>query len=228
MLNVTMRSTTLYAFSRNVSYISMRFIIFCWLAIGVSSSDALDFNLDSVGLSVSILDTGNSNYDHETISMRAHLITDYRKMGNWDIHWALEPNINWFKHKLNNPLWIGMEEPNYQEQRKLYTDGIDFMFWGIEATAMARRQLSRTVSLEFSAALGIGHLDDRTERQSKGFTFSETGRAGVLVNLKPNAVFVGYAVTHISNAGFNGLNGGYDLSGFSVRFERNIDFGILP
>ena len=72
-----------------------------------------------MGASLSTLDTGNSNYDHETITLRFHLISNSWQFGGWDMHWAIEPNINWFKHRLNNPLWISEEEPNYLYQREM-------------------------------------------------------------------------------------------------------------
>ena len=175
------------------------------------------------GFSLSFIESSNSNYEHDTVALRVHFNSTSWQVKGWDLHWGLEPNINWYEHELNDPLYIKEEEPNYLERREKFTEGIDFILAGIEGVIVARKKLSERGHLELSAGLGIAYLEEESERQAKGFTFTETGRIGYSLDTAVGEFFLGYNIMHVSNAGLENPNGGYDLSGVTIRFQKRIN-----
>ena len=178
------------------------------------------------GFSFSVIESSNSNYEHDTVAIRAHFNYASWQVKGWDLHWTLEPNINWYEHELNEPLYIKKDEPNYLERREKFTEGIDFVLAGIEGAIIARKRLSERGYLELSAGLGIAYLEEESERQAKGFTFTETGRVGYSLDTSLGEFFLGYTIMHVSNAGLKNPNGGYDLSGVTIRYQKRLD--LLP
>ena len=81
----------------------------------------------------------------------AHFNATSWQFKGWNLHWALEPNINWYEHELNDPLYIKENEPNYLERREKFTEGVDFILAGIEGVIVARKKLSERGHLELSA-----------------------------------------------------------------------------
>ncbi len=191
--------------------------------IFAGSVQASTFSPNVSGFSLSFIESSNSNYEHDTVALRAHFNSTSWQVKGWDVHWALEPNINWYEHELNDPLYIKEEEPNYLERREKFTAGVDFILAGIEGVIIARKRLSERGHLELSAGLGIAYLEEESERQAKGFTFTETGRIGYSLDTAVGEFFIGYSIMHVSNAGLENPNGGYDLSGVTIRFQKGIN-----
>ncbi len=187
-----------------------------------STSQAIDFDTEFYGFSVSAIESSNSNYEHDTFSLRAHFTSQGWEAKGWELRWSIEPNIHWYEHELNNPLYIKEDETNYLELRTRYTEGLDFMHVGVEGAILARKRVTANGHLELSAGLGAGYLEDETERQAKGFTFSQTGRIGYSLDTSHGEFFVGYTIMHVSNAGLENPNGGYDLSGITIRFQKKL------
>ena len=187
------------------------------------SVKASTFSPKLSGFSLSFIESSNSNYEHDTVALRAHFNSTSWQVKGWDLHWALEPNINWYEHELNDPLYIKEDEQNYLERREKFSKGVDFILAGIEGVIIARKKLSRRGHLELSAGLGVAYLEEESERQAKGFTFTETGRIGYSLDTAVGEFFVGYSIMHVSNAGLKNPNGGYDLSGVTIRFQKGIN-----
>ncbi len=186
----------------------------------ITPAQANSFLPEFSGLSMSFLESSNSNYEHDTVALRGHFNSLSWQVKGWDLHWSLEPSIHWYKHELNNPHYIKEDEPDYLDRREQFTEGVDFILAGIEGAIIARKKLSERGNLELSAGLGIAYLEEASERQAKGFTFTETGRIGYSLDTSLGELFFGYTIMHVSNAGLNNPNGGYDLSGVTIRVQK--------
>ncbi len=187
-----------------------------------TSAQADGFLPEFSGVSLSFLESSNSNYEHDTSALRVHFNSLSWQVKGWDLHWALEPNINWYEHELSNPLYIKEDETDYLDRREKFTEGVDFILAGMEGVIIARKKLSGRGNLELSAGLGIAYLEEESERQAKGFTFTETGRIGYSLNTSMGEFFLGYTIMHVSNAGLKNPNGGYDVSGVTIKIQKTL------
>ena len=55
------------------------------------------FSPEFSGFSLSFIESSNSNYEHDTVALRAHFNATSWQFKGWNLHWALEPNINWYE-----------------------------------------------------------------------------------------------------------------------------------
>nr|WP_299384704.1 acyloxyacyl hydrolase [Allomuricauda sp.] len=62
-------------------------------------------------------------------------------------------------------------------------------------------------------------IDTQTQRQKKGFAFSDIFSMGLLYHLKNLVVDLRYGIRHVSNAGFGRPNKGYNSTNFEMGFS---------
>ena len=77
-----------------------RILFFMFIIIGFNdTSQAIVFDTEFYGFSLSAIESSNTNYEHDTVTVRAHFASKAWEAKGWELRWSIEPiftgtNIN--------------------------------------------------------------------------------------------------------------------------------------
>lgn len=161
----------------------------------------------------------NRNYTFTNHYYKLAINYRVKETKNFSFEVVLQPEINFATHQLLNFYFITPDEPNYIEKRALFTKLKDINQYILNVGFAVRKPVTKSTSIIILGSVGPMFSDTETERLSKGFAFSDVLSIGfeykinkLIFNVSPN-------FRHISNAGLNSSNSGFNT--------KNIEFGFL-
>lgn len=131
---------------------------------------------------------------------------------------VVQPEVNFGRHQLLNFYFVKPETANYIEKREEYTKLKDVHEYVLNLGFLVRKPIGKIFSVYALGSIGPMINDTETERMSEGFAFADVFMIGVSAKMKDFQLDVRSGVRHVSNAGLNSENAGYNT--------RNIEFGI--
>ena len=164
----------------------------------------------------------SENYTYDTKFYKLQVNFRLKEKRNWRIELNFEPSIYRSEHVLLNEEYV---QPrfghDYLQQRSTYTSNKVINEYALNIGLQLRYMLFEKVSTYLLGSIGPMIADTDTERLKKGFAFSDVAALGILVNADFMLLDMRIGMRHVSNAGLQFPNGGYNSS--------NIEFGIsLP
>ncbi|MFV8346854.1 acyloxyacyl hydrolase [Flavobacterium sp. ZB4P13] len=117
-----------------------------------------------------------------------------------------------------NSNFVQPDDPNYIEKRERYAKLKDIKEYVLNVGFLMRKPIFKKASVYVLGSIGPMIIDTETERLSKGFAFSNVVALGFTFKLNKIAFDVRPNFSHVSNAGLQRLNSGYNT--------KNIDFGF--
>lgn len=160
----------------------------------------------------------NNNYTYTNSYYKLQLYYKIKETKNFRYELLLQPGLNFATHQLLNPDFVQPDEPNYIEKRERYTKLKDIKEYVLNIGILIRKPVFKKASIYFLGSTGPMIIDTETERLSKGFTFSNTLALGITFKLNKITFDIRPNFRHVSNAGLQSLNSGYNT--------KNIDFGF--
>lgn len=130
----------------------------------------------------------------------------------------VQPEINFAQHQLLNFYFVKPEDPEYLIKRAKYTKLKDVREYVLNLGFLVRKPIGENFSVYILGSVGPMINDTETERISKGFAFADVLAIGFSARLKDFQFDLRPNIRHVSNAGLNSENAGYNT--------RNIEFGI--
>ena len=160
----------------------------------------------------------NSDYTYTNSYYKLQLYYTIKQTKNFEYEILVQPELNFSKRQLLNFYFVKPDDPNYIEKRERYTKLKDIKEYVLNIGFLMRKPISKTASIYVLGSVGPLFTDTETERLSRGFAFSDVLAIGftfkinkIIFDIRPN-------FRHVSNAGLQSSNSGYNT--------KNIDFGF--
>ena len=160
----------------------------------------------------------NSDYTYTNQYYKLQLSYAIKKTKWFEYEIVVQPEINFATHQLLNLFFVQPNEPNFQAKRDEYTKLKNIKEYILNVGFLVRKPLSKTFSVYVLGSVGPLFTDTETERLSKGFAFSDVLAVGLSFRTSRFSVDVRPSVRHLSNAGLQGSNAGFNT--------KNIEFAV--
>lgn len=177
----------------------------CRVAIGLAYGNGSEFN--------------NADYSYTNSYVQAQVYYSFNPGKKWEYQLAIQPEINFARHRLKNYYFIKPDEPDFEVRRDAYLKLKNIKEYILGVSFFIRHNFSDSFSVYAMGNVGPMITDADTERLTKGFAFCDVFAIGatckvgdVAIDLRPN-------VRHVSNAGLNEANAGFNT--------KNIALGVV-
>lgn len=114
--------------------------------------------------------------------------------------------------------FVEPDEPDYLAKREKYTKLKDVKEYVLNIGFLVRKPVFKAASIYVLGSIGPMITDTETERLSRGFAFADVLAIGFTYKVKRVTFDIRPNIRHISNAGLQKTNSGYNT--------KNIDFGF--
>jgi hypothetical protein len=144
------------------------------------------------------------------------LVYELKETKNFKYELVLQPEINFATHQLLNFYFVTPEDSDYIEKRERFTKLKKLNEYAVGVGLRIRKSWSKSFGTYFLASVGPMFIDTETERLSKGFAFSDVLALGVTFKIDKIVFDIRPSLRHISNAGLQGSNAGFNTSNFEL------------
>ena len=161
----------------------------------------------------------NPNYQYKNDFYKAQFRYAITNKKQWNFEFVVEPGYYRSKHRLLNKFYITPESgDDYLERREKFLQERTINEYVLQLSLLCRYSIFKDLSAYAIGGVGPMILDEESERQAKGYSFSDVGGLGLMYQL--NRIYLDLRVTfrHVSNLEFIQPNEGYNMVG--------IEFGI--
>lgn len=160
----------------------------------------------------------NRNYTFTNHFYKVQLYYKVKETKHFQYEILVQPEINLGKHELLNLYFVKPETPDYIHKREEYTQLKDIHEYVLNLGFLIRKPIGKVFSMYVLGSIGPMITDKETERMSNGFAFADVLALGFSVNVNQFRFDIRPSVRHVSNAGINSENAGYNT--------KNIEIGI--
>lgn len=160
----------------------------------------------------------NRNYSFTNHFYKIELYYRIKESKNFQYEIVVQPEVNFATHQLLNFYFVKPETPNYIEKRDEYTKLKDIHEYVLNIGFLVRKPIGKVLSIYALGSVGPMITDTETERMSNGFAFADVLAIGFSAKMNQFRFDVRPSVRHVSNAGLNSENAGYNT--------KNIEIGI--
>nr|WP_315220634.1 acyloxyacyl hydrolase [uncultured Flavobacterium sp.] len=160
----------------------------------------------------------NRNYTFTNHFYKMQLYYTLKEKKNFQYEILVQPEVNFGKHQLLNFYFVQPFEPDYLEKRERFTKLKTVHEYVLNLGFLIRKPISKTFSFYVLGSIGPMITDTETERMSEGFAFADVLAVGFSVKADRFQFDFRPSVRHVSNAGFNDKNAGYNT--------KNIELGV--
>lgn len=173
-----------------------------------------------IGLSYGIGDEfNNRDYTYTNNYIQGQVYYSFNPGKRWEYRLAIQPEVNFARHRLKNYFFIKPNEPNFEIRRDAYIKLKDITEYILGVSFFVRRNFTDNFSLYAMSNIGPMITDTATERLTKGFAFCDVFAIGASYDFGNLAIDVRPNVRHVSNAGLNDSNSGFNT--------KNIAFSVV-
>lgn len=160
----------------------------------------------------------NRNYTFTNHFYKIELYYRVKETKNFQYEILIQPEVNFATHQLLNFYFVKPETPSYLEKREEYTKLKNIHEYVLNFGFLVRKPIGKVFSIYALGSIGPMITDTETERMSNGFAFADVLAIGFSAKVNQFRLDVRPSVRHVSNAGFNAENAGYNT--------KNIEIGI--
>jgi hypothetical protein len=146
-------------------------------------------------------------------------------LNNSSFQWSLavQPQVHFLKHQLLNEFFIQSSEENFEANRIRFTQLKSMRLYALTFEISVRRKILNKTEVFAFFAVGPGTIDTQTERLAKGFTFIENLGIGIRHEFLKNVFLEAKpTINHVSNAGLQLPNSGYNVLNFEIGLSWNL------
>lgn len=159
----------------------------------------------------------NRNYTYTNKYVQAQLYYNLNPGSKWEYVLALQPEVNFGTHQLLNLYFVTPDATDYENKRARFTQLKDTREYIMNVAFFVKRNITQRLGLYAMANIGPMIIDTETERLAKGFAFCDVMALGASYNFGSIVLDVRPNVRHVSNAGLDRPNAGYNS--FNIAFS---------
>lgn len=174
----------------------------------------------AIGLAYGIgSEINNSDYTYTNRYLKGQFYYTLKSIKHFQFELLVQPEINFATHQLLNLYFVTPEEPDFEIKRETYTKLKDIREYVFNIGLVIRKPITDDFSVYALLSVGPMITDTETERQSKGFAFSDVFGIGVSWKIKKVTLDLRPNIRHTSNAGLQNSNAGFNTF--------NIEAGVV-
>jgi hypothetical protein len=160
----------------------------------------------------------NRNYTFTNQFYKLQLYYRLKEIKHFQFEILVQPEVNFATHQLLNLYFVKPETPDYIYKREEYTKLKDIHEYVLNLGFLIRKPIGKIFSVYALGSIGPMITDTETERMTNGFAFADVFALGISAQVNQFRFDVRPSVRHVSNAGLNSENAGYNT--------KNIEIGI--
>lgn len=161
----------------------------------------------------------NTDYTYSNRYIKPQLYWQIAVTKHFEYQLLLQPEINFARHRLINMYFVTPDEPDYEHKREEYTRLKDIQEYVLNVGLVVRKPISQMCSIYILGSVGPMITTAETERLSKGFAFSDVFAIGLTVKTPKISFDFRPNFRHISNAGLQDSNAGYNTLNIELGFS---------
>lgn len=178
------------------------------LNLGYAQQDRFPFN--------------DEDYSHITRSIKIQLAQELWKKNNNTLEILIEPSIYFVNHRLKNLFFIKPSAPNFEEQRELFTQNRSYNEYALNIGISYNYTVFNHLVVYGLLSVGPMTATADTERQRKGFSFSDILGIGTRYQINKMHLDLRFTLRHVSNANLRTPNNGHNTAGIEVGFSHTL------
>lgn len=159
----------------------------------------------------------NNDYTYTNHYIQLQVYYTLNPGKKWEYTVALQPEINFGEHQLLNLYFVTPDKPDYERKREEFTKLKDMREYVLNVSFFVKRRLTSNFSVYAMANIGPMLMDTETERMAKGFAFCDVLALGASYNFGGLVLDIRPNVRHVSNAGFDSPNSGYNTLNMALN-----------
>lgn len=198
--------------NKKLLYILVFFFAIKMSAQDVKSKFAVGFNYGFGS------EFNNKDYTFTNHFYKLQLYYKLKETKHFQYEILIQPEVNFGTHQLLNFYFVKPEDPDYLEKRERYTQLKDVHEYVLNIGFLVRKPIGKKCSFYILGSIGPMITDTDTERMSDGFAFADVLAVGFSLNVNKFQFDLRPSVRHVSNAGLDSANAGYNT--------KNIEVGI--
>lgn len=163
----------------------------------------------------------NDNYNFEVNFFKIQI---YKPLiqAKFDLELLFQPEYNRAHHQLLNESFIPLSDPDYLEKRDLFTTRRPINEYALNIGMLTRYHLSEKVSVYILGSIGPLIADAETERQAKGFAFTDNIMLGMSFRFKHLVLDIRPGLRHVSNADIQLPNAGHNTTNLEIGLSYKL------
>ncbi|WP_146126683.1 acyloxyacyl hydrolase [Nonlabens agnitus] len=178
------------------------------LNLGYSQQDRPPFN--------------DEDYAHITRSIKIQLAQKVWKKDRQALEILIEPSVYYVNHQLLNLFFIKPDKPNFEAQRALFTQNRSYEEYALNLGLSYSYNLTYDLLAYGLVSIGPMTATADTERQKKGFSFSDVLGAGMRYRIENLSFDLRFSLRHVSNANLRSPNNGHNSAGVELGFSYHL------
>ncbi|NNE33101.1 MAG: hypothetical protein HKN40_12115 [Winogradskyella sp.] len=177
----------------------------------------LTLGLNSGISNQAILFLENSDYQYKNQFYRVEFRFPITNKKNWNFEMVAAPSYYITEYRLQNKHYIKPEDnENYVAEREKYTQERILKEYALQISLLWRYNISKKLSAYSLIGSGPMLIDKESERQAKGFNFSNYGGFGVMYQVSNIFLDLRGSIRHASNLQLREPNNGYDMMSVEI------------
>jgi hypothetical protein len=176
--------------------------------VGYSQQDIIPFNDD--------------DYAHTSRYIKLQLGKEVWIKDRQSLEVLIEPSVYFVEHQLLNLFFITPSTPNFQAQRDLFTQNRSYEEYALNLGLVYGYELTDRFKAYGMISIGPMTATAATERQKKGFSFSDILGMGMRYQIGRLNYDIRVTLRHVSNANLRLPNSGHNSAGIEMGFSSSL------
>lgn len=161
-------------------------------------------------------------YEFNSFKVNSHFLLHRKNNHQWEL--LAEPTYYQSFHQLYNYWYIGFKYfPTTEEQKALYMTPKEFKEYALNLGLLYRYFIGNHLSVYGYGNIGPAYIDTATERQAKGFVFSDIVALGFQYQLGQFSIDYRTFFRHASSANILKPNSGMNALGFEIGINYHFN-----
>ncbi len=163
----------------------------------------------------------SNNYKYRAEFFKLQVFRTLKEGEKWGLEAVAEPSYYRVDYQVLNKFSIRPDQgDNYLELRELYTQPRVINEYVLNLGLLVKRKLSPRLAAYLLVSSGPMYMNLATERQAKGFAFSDIAALGLRHGFGSFRLDTRFSIRHVSNAALKSPNLGHN----SANVELGISF----
>ncbi|BAO54135.1 acyloxyacyl hydrolase [Nonlabens marinus] len=165
---------------------------------------------------------GDEDYAHTSRYIKLQIGTPIWERQRQSLEVLVEPSVYFVEHQLLNLFFIKPSHPNFQENRELFTQNRSYQEYALNLGLIYAYSLNQNFKTYGLISVGPMTATADTERQRKGFSFSDILGIGMRYELGKWNYDLRFSLRHVSSANLRRPNNGHNNAGIEIGFSYNL------
>lgn len=202
------------------------------LAVVISlTANVLSAQVDNAGLRVGVsmgysrqdvFPYDNLNYSHTSKFVKLQLGQQVWAKNKQSLEVLVEPSIYFVEHQLLNLFFIKPSEPDFEARRELFLQELSYQEYALNIGLQYGYNINEKWIVYGLLSVGPMTATKETERQNKGFSFSDIVGLGTRFKINRFNYDLRFTLRHVSNANLRSPNNGLNSAGVEMGVSYNL------